>query len=86
MGCATSAIAVEPIDLAAAQAMRDEVVEFRERFHDKVRSCLTTRRPDVVVDLITTPWKPGNSYDVGDLFHSTFKKSSKEINIAFKGG
>ena len=75
-------------DFEEARRWRDDVVRFRQRFRESMQrsQSLVTRRADVVCECLEEPWKPCDSYDVGDLFHSTFKKSSMEINIAFKGG
>lgn len=94
MGCATSSSKNTSGGLSAAsdfeeaRRWRDEVVVFRRRFLESMQrsQALVTRRPDVYCEMLVEPWRPGEHYDVGDLFHSTFKKSSMEINIAFKGG
>eukprot|EP00946_MAST-07B_sp_MAST-7B-sp1_P004348 g4348.t1 len=93
MGCVASASeSGEGLSAAAdfeeARRWRDEVVAYRKRIKESVvrSQALVTRRPDVFCELLEEPWRPGEHYDVGDLFHSTFKKSSMEINIAFKGG
>ena len=67
---------------------RDDVVLYRQRFRQSMErsQSLTTRRNDVYCECLDNPWKPGESYDIGDLFHSTFEKSTVEINMAFKGG
>ena len=94
MGCASSSSSSGPGGLSAAadfeeaRRWRDEAVAYRQRFKASMArsQALVTRRPDVYCELLEEPWRPGEHYDVGDLFHSTFKKSSMEINIAFKGG
>ena len=68
---------------------REEVVAYRQRFKQTMErsQALVTRRPDIYCECLESPWKAGTgNYDVGDLFHSTFKKSTVEINMAFKGG
>jgi hypothetical protein len=68
---------------------RDDVVVFRQRFKYALErsQSLVTRRDDVYCECLEEPWKAGKgSYDVGDLFRSTFEKSTVEINMAFKGG
>ena len=68
---------------------RENVVTYRQRFKQTLQrsQSLVTRRDDVYCECLEEPWKAGKgSYDVGDLFHSTFQKSTVEINMAFKGG
>ena len=94
MGCAASSPETSSGGLSAAsdfeeaRRWRDEVVAYRRRFLESMQrsQSLVTRRADVYCEMLVEPWRPGEHYDVGDLFHSTFKKSSMEINIAFKGG
>lgn len=67
---------------------REEVVIYRQKFKQAMQrsQALVTRRTDVYCECLELPWKPSDSYDVGDLLHSTFEKSTVEINMAFKGG
>ena len=68
---------------------REEVILYRQSFKRVMErsQSLVTRREDVYCECLEQPWKEGNSsYSCSDLLHSTFKKSSVEINMAFKGG
>lgn len=67
---------------------RDDVVLYRQRFKQTLArsQSLVTKRTDVYCECVENPWKPSDTYDIGDLFHSTFQKSTVEINMAFKGG
>lgn len=91
MGCASSSSGkVQHYSFDQVKEWRDQVVAYREQMAARLKGsgALKSNRDDVFCTALPTPWKPldqGN-YDVGDLFHSAFKKSSTEINIGFKGG
>eukprot|EP00943_MAST-04B_sp_MAST-4B-sp1_P006191 g6191.t1 len=68
------------------QQRKEDVIKFRQKIKRNVtKSILDTGKGDVFCSIVEEPWKMKGDTYVMDVFEF-FKKRSREINIALKGG